>query len=317
MDMCPSSSSSSSSHSRFRLSSKEDDKDEFAVGDVILTIVGVLLAVGIFYAVYCIRHMQKRRRDAILSLTPGSPSQNITAVIPRDRDEGKSNWKIEYYEFELGEVLGQGVIGKVSKARWRGLTVVLKEFAYTSKQDQVEQELSQLIRVRHPYLVLFMGIAHPAPDRLCVVAEFMSRGSLFGVLKDKNVKLDWKKRMSMALDTAKAMSYLHCSKPPILHKNLTSTNVMVDKDFVAKVSDYGLGHLRKSTLNTHAHQPFWTAPEVFHKNKHSAASDVYGFGIILWELLTRKTPYEGRFHSNTVKAMKEISGGLRPTVPAG
>jgi serine/threonine protein kinase len=165
-------------------------------------------------------------------------------------DISKRNWKIDFNDLEMGALIAKGVTGKVFKARWRGLTVAVKELIHTAQEEQITSELNVLIRVRHPTLVLFMGIAQPSKDKLCIVNEFMSKGSLYSVLHDKSLKLDWRRRMTMALDTARAMNYLHFCKPPILHRQLNSVNVLVDKELV--VCDACCASVRVCVLVTFA-----------------------------------------------------------------
>jgi serine/threonine protein kinase len=109
------------------------------------------------------------------------------------------------------------------------LTVAVKEIIHSAKDEQVQDELALIIKVRHPNLVLFMGVAQPSLDKLCLVSEYMGKGNLYTVLHDKALKLDWKKRIGIALDAARAMNYLHCSKPAIVHKTLNSINILVRK----------------------------------------------------------------------------------------
>eukprot|EP00887_Chlorella_sp_A99_P004073 scaffold11.g4073.t1 len=136
-----------------------------------------------------------------------------------------------------------------------------------------------MVAMRHPNIILFMGVCvEPA----AVVTEFCSRGSLYDLLKQAcssptlAKQLDWPKRLSMALDSAKGMLYLHSHKPPIIHRDLKVT------DFnLSRLSD-AAGPALGSTSVT-ANNPRWQAPE---------ASDIYAFGLILWELMTWQLPFE-------------------------
>lgn len=208
----------------------------------------------------------------------------------------------------------------------------MKEVLHTAKEAELIEELHLLIRVRHPNLCLFMGLAMPTPDKLYLVSEHMSRGNLYTVLHDKSQKLDWRRRISMALDAARAMNYLHCSKPLILHRNLNSINLLVDKELVTKVCDYALDTIRTSAKKSGVYtQPLWVAPELLSNSKKTPkatrASDVYSYGIILWEIVTRRTPYQGMIKSHagpsgiagaaaaTLKAIQDIIAGMRPIIP--
>jgi hypothetical protein len=157
-----------------------------------------------------------------------------TSAAGEDDETTQRNWKIEYGDLELGALIGQGSIGRVFAGKWRGLLVAVKEVQHNASESEIVAELSLLIRVRHPNLCLFMGLAMPAADRLCLVSEFMSRGNLYTVLHDKQLKLDWRRRILIALDAARAMNYLHCSRPAILHGHLNSINLLVDKELVIK-----------------------------------------------------------------------------------
>ncbi len=237
------------------------------------------------------------------------------------------NWKIDYGDLEIGALLGQGSIGRVYAGKWRGLLVAVKEVQHTASESEIVAELSLLIRVRHPNLCLFMGLAMPTPDKLCLVSEHMARGNLYTVLHDKTLKLDWRRRLLMALDAARAMNYLHCSRPPILHGHLNSINLLVDKELVTKASDYAVDTIRQRAKRSGVYtQPLWVAPEVLRSaRKPSKASDVYSFGIVLWEILTRRTPYQGMIKvpagagagAAHIKAIADIVAGMRPLLPQG
>jgi len=100
----------------------------------------------------------------------------------------------------------------------------------------------------------------------------------------------------MALDVAKGMNYLHRSSPPIVHRDLKSPNLLVDKNWTVKVCDFGLSRQKHNTFLTSksgAGTPEWMAPEVLRNELSDEKSDVYSFGVILWELATLQQPWAG------------------------
>mgnify|MGYP002387471256 CR=1 FL=1 len=97
--------------------------------------------------------------------------------------------------------------------------------------------------LRHPNVVLFMGACYEK-QHLAIVTEFMPNGTLHSVLHDADVDLDWSLRMRMLRDICCGMAFLHSNRPPILHRDLKSPNILVDADFRLKVSDFGLTVLK-------------------------------------------------------------------------
>lgn len=149
-------------------------------------------------------------------------------------------------------------------------------------------------RLRHPNVLLFMG-AVTSPQRLCIVTEFLPRGSLFRLLQRSTAKLDWRRRVHMALDVARGMNYLHHYNPPIIHRDLKSSNLLVDRNWNVKVSDFGLSRLKHEaylTTKTGRGTPQWMAPEVLRNEASDEKSDVYSYGVVLWEIATQKIPWD-------------------------
>ncbi|KAI9100822.1 hypothetical protein K1719_024184 [Acacia pycnantha] len=143
-------------------------------------------------------------------------------------------------------------------------------------------------------VLLFMGEV-TSPQRLCIVTEFLPRGSLFRLLQRKTPKLDWRRRAHMALDIARGVNYLHHCSPPIIHRDLKSSNLLVDRNWTVMVGDFGLSRLKHETYlttKTGKGTPQWMAPEVLRNEPSDEKSDVYSFGVKLWELTTEKIPWE-------------------------
>ncbi|KAL0037083.1 hypothetical protein WJX77_012077 [Trebouxia sp. C0004] len=164
----------------------------------------------------------------------------------------------------------------------------------------LEREVSIMTAIRHPNVVMFMGLCL---NPVCVVTEFCARGSLSDVIRKAATSasfaqlLDWPKRLSMALDAAKGMLQLHNHNPSILHRDLKSPNLLVDKHWRVKVTDFNLSSMLRSDADTYgvlssaANNPRWLAPEVVASQDYSKAADVYSFGVVLWELLTWQVPW--------------------------
>nr|POF24190.1 serine/threonine-protein kinase ctr1 [Quercus suber] len=130
----------------------------------------------------------------------------------------------------------------------------------------------------------------------CLVQFGSDRGSLYNLLRmpATRVILDERRRLNMAYDVAKGMNYLHQLKPPIVHRDLKSPNLLVDASYTVKVCDFGLSRLKANTFlssKTAAGTPEWMAPEVLRNEPSNEKSDVYSFGVILWELVTLQQPW--------------------------
>ncbi|CAI5460997.1 unnamed protein product [Closterium sp. Yama58-4] len=163
--------------------------------------------------------------------------------------------------------------------------------------EDFKSEVAMMHRLRHPNILLFMG-AIIDPPHLSIVTEFLPRGSIFRLLTRPNASssMDERRRLKMALDVAKGMNYLHCCNPPIVHRDLKSQNLLVDKNWVVKVCDFGLSKIKHQTYlssRTAAGTPEWMAPEVLRNEPTNEKSDVYSFGVVLWELSTMQRPWRG------------------------
>ncbi|XP_021907744.1 probable serine/threonine-protein kinase SIS8 [Carica papaya] len=180
------------------------------------------------------------------SIISNGNSESINPVL-----RGVAEWEIPWDDLQLGERIGIGSYGEVYRAEWNGTEVAVKKFL---DQDfsgdalvQFKSEVEIMLRLRHPNVVLFMG-AVTRPPHFSILTEFLPRGSLYKLLHRPNPQLDEKRRMRMALDVAKGMNCLHTSHPPIVHRDLKSPNLLVDKNWVVKVCDFGLSRMKHHTF---------------------------------------------------------------------
>ncbi|GMH06954.1 hypothetical protein Nepgr_008794 [Nepenthes gracilis] len=210
-----------------------------------------------------------------------------------------AEWEILWEDLQIGDRIGIGSYGEVYHADWNGTEVAVKKFLV---QDisvdvlvQFKCEAEMMLRLRHPNVVLFMG-AVTRPPNLSILTEFLPRGSLYKLLHRSSVQIDEKRRMKMALDVAKGMNYLHTMHPTIVHRDLKSPNLLVDKNWVVKVADFGMSRMKHHTFlssKSTAGTPEWMAPEVLRNEPSNEKCDVYSFGVILWELATLLVPWTG------------------------
>ncbi|MCD7447593.1 hypothetical protein HAX54_032211 [Datura stramonium] len=208
------------------------------------------------------------------------------------------NCEILWEDISLSEEIGQGAYGVVYHGIWKGSDVAVKVYfgnqcGETTILDY-KKEIDIMKRIRHPNVLLFMG-AVSSQEKLAIVTEYLPRGSLFKALHRNNQPLDMKRRLRMALDVARGMSYLHRRNPSIVHRDLKSSNLLVDKSWTVKVGDFGLSTLKHATFlteNSEQGTPQWMAPEVLRNEPSTEKSDVFSFGVILWELMTESIPWK-------------------------
>uniref|UniRef100_A0A0R0J9B7 non-specific serine/threonine protein kinase n=1 Tax=Glycine max TaxID=3847 RepID=A0A0R0J9B7_SOYBN len=206
---------------------------------------------------------------------------------------------IPWEEITLGERIGLGSYGEVYHGEWHGTEIAVKRFLDQDisgeSLEEFKTEVRIMKRLRHPNVVLFMG-AVTRPPNLSIVTEFLPRGSLYRLLHRPNSQLDERRRLKMALDTARGMNYLHNCTPVVVHRDLKSPNLLVDKNWVVKVCDFGLSRMKHSTFlssRSTAGTAEWMAPEVLRNEPSNEKCDVYSFGVILWELSTLQQPWGG------------------------
>lgn len=227
----------------------------------------------------------------------------------------KANYEISYNDLIFDRKISEGGYGIVYRGRWKYTTVAIKEIKREIiEQDKLEEfknECAVMEVIRHPNVVLFLGACTRQPN-LCIILEYCSRGSLWSLLHDLSIKMNWEYRKKFAMDIAKGVYYLHTNKQPILHRDLKSLNVLLDHALNCKLADFGwtriLGKVMTSKIGTYQ----WMAPEVINGFKYTEKADVFSFGVILWELATRKPPYYGI--DGQLVSVRVVKEGLRPKI---
>uniref|UniRef100_A0ACD5Z7Q9 Uncharacterized protein n=1 Tax=Avena sativa TaxID=4498 RepID=A0ACD5Z7Q9_AVESA len=286
-------------------------RKELVIAIVLASIAGVTIFLAALYA--CIVWQRYRRAPDDFKDTQSTDTARIALVPMLNRfNSFKASKKclvamMEYTSLEKAtgnfsesNVLGVGGFGCVYKANFDGGFVAAVKRLGGEDQEyekEFENELDLLQRIRHSNIVSLVGFCIHEENRF-IVYELMENGSLETQLHGPSdgSALSWHIRMKIALDTARGLEYLHehCN-PPIIHRDLKSSNILLDSDFNAKISDFGLavssGNRSKGNLKLSGTLGY-VAPEYLLDGKLTEKSDVYAFGVVLLELLLGRRPIE-------------------------
>nr|XP_019941595.1 PREDICTED: tyrosine-protein kinase ITK/TSK [Paralichthys olivaceus] len=230
-------------------------------------------------------------------------------------DPAEGQWEVDPEELILGQELGSGQFGLVLEGRWRERRVAVKMIRDKSMSDEdFKEEARVMMRFSHCRLVQLYGVC-TQHSPMCLVFEFMENGCLSDYLRDRKGRLSQDLLLGMCLDVSEGMAYLESSN--FIHRDLAARNCLVSKNNEVKVSDFGMTRFvldDQYTSSQCSKFPVkWSAPEVIKYCKFSSKSDVWSFGVIMWEIFNEgRLPYENR--SNT-EVVESLNAGLRLLKP--
>jgi serine/threonine protein kinase len=238
----------------------------------------------------------------------GSPAKRSTA-----------GWEIKYKDLRIDKEIGRGAFGQVFKGSWRMQPVAIKQLLI-SGEKLTESELAEfmgecelMMTLRpHKNVVLLLGVCCDPAQPFCLVTDFQANGSLHQLLKSDR-EIGWETTLRVLEGVAAGMYHIHEEK--ILHRDLAARNVLLSSSMDAMVADFGLS--AKTAGGATQESYFrgalkYMAPESLRNNMFSTKSDVWSFGVLTWEVLTRAAPFADL---NLQDAARKIKKGLTLPLP--
>lgn len=290
------------------------------VGVGVAALVVIILSIGI----YAFR--QKKRADKAEQISKPFVSWMASGEDKGDAPKLKgarlftlAEMKKATDNFSKSNEIGVGGYGKVYKGVLNtGEEVAIKRAQASSQQGATEfkNEIELLSRVHHKNLVGLVGFCF---EEQMLIYEYMPNGTLHGSLSGHSgVRMDWQRRLALALGSARGLAYLHTeANPPIIHRDVKSSNILLDEKLVAKVADFGLSKLApdgegtgKDHVSTQVKGTLgYLDPEYYTSQRLTDKSDVYSFGVVLLELITARQPIEhGKFIVREVRTALQKDG---------
>ncbi len=207
---------------------------------------------------------------------------------------------VEWTALTCETLVGMGSYGDVYRGSWQNTVVAIKALRLktfsSNLRTEFERETKIMAYFRYQHIVCLYAICLEA-NHYALVMEYMAKGSLYQVLHEPREKLSWSIRWRIALDIGKGLAYLHSQS--IIHRDLKSLNVLLDNSYCAKISDFGLAKIKletnsiTSTQHKQMNSVRWLAPELFKRDASADVfSDIYSYGIVLWEIATRQLPFQ-------------------------
>jgi len=266
-----------------------------------------------------------RQFESVLERKHEMGNEGPATAFLRERGMHLGSEDIEKFQFTRTDIKVNKLIGKGSYGEVYLATLVPKDnrevavkrlYVGQMKAEHVEAfcaEASLMCQLRHKNVVEFIG-AVTEPANLCLITQYCAKGSLSDLLANKDTEMNFARKIQLAIDAAEGMWYLHSSNPSILHRDLKSDNLLVCEDWTAMVSDFGLTRfLNREKKMTGVGTPMWMAPEIILGKQYTEKADVYAYGIILWEILTRMELYSDKEVMQIV--VEVVNNSLRPELP--
>jgi serine/threonine protein kinase len=235
-------------------------------------------------------------------------------------------------------ILNKGATSIVYLGIYNEKKVALKKFHNVSKIKEIKTEISILKFIESEYIVKFYGYSYDHENNnIYLLTDYAVNGSLYNFIHNvsKNNEFfdfDWKMKVKFIKQISNAFFVLHSNKPPLVHRDLKTENILLDENFDVKINDFGISKFQNYTLNTTLGNkgnlfiinkqgtPIYQSPEQFsninNKSKFDTSSDVYSFGCVIYEIIFEITPWTLEKIDDFDDLKYKILNGYRPSIPS-
>jgi len=213
----------------------------------------------------------------------------------------------------VSQIQGSGSKAQKASSSWKMSKSGRKEIE--KQKNEFVEEMKKLATLRHQCVITIMGAVIAKEDSM-IVLEFMDHGSLYDVLHNETMVLEGEIILPILRDIAQGLRFLHAAVPQIVHCDLKASNILVDGRFRAKVADFGLSSAETDKVGA-AGTPYFLSPEILRgETGNTVESDAFAFGVVLYEVYSRKDPYEGEKPLEVLRLVADAAAKKRPIPPA-
>uniref|UniRef100_A0A8B9LP70 Tyrosine-protein kinase n=1 Tax=Astyanax mexicanus TaxID=7994 RepID=A0A8B9LP70_ASTMX len=217
---------------------------------------------------------------------------------------------IDMVEVRFFTCIGEGEFGAVYEGEYMGRKVAVKNIKSDVTAQAFLGETSVMTKLQHKNLVQLLGVI--LHNGLYIVTEFMAKGNLVNYLRSRGRSvISTVQLLHYALEVCEGMEYLECKK--LVHRDLAARNILLSEDNVAKVSDFGLAKVDSQAFDNTKLPVKWTAPEGLKNKKISTRSDVWSYGVLLWEIFSYGMQPYPKMSLQEVK--EQVEQGYRMEAP--
>ncbi|KAL3669718.1 hypothetical protein V7S43_005099 [Phytophthora oleae] len=269
-------------------------------GAVVFVLLVVVLGI-IFYR----RNIKGKKGGQWTTTLPSGDLTSLEAAMSGQsglwNDDVITAKRVPRDKVKVKKLLSRGAYGEVYTGVFNGQQVAVKMLPPSTRGNLQHvadflTEAKLTASMDHPHIVTFVGVAWDSLSDLCVILEFMDGGDLRSLLnKYKATKhpvgVD-REKATIALHVCHALTYLHSLMPPVIHRDLKSRNILLNKGMAAKLTDFGISKERlDQTMTAGVGTSLWMAPEVMLGENYDVKADIFSFGVVLSELDVHTLPY--------------------------